>query len=172
VNTVGWPVIDGVLILIVWAVICAATPFLGRWLVRLRTSLLSKGADTERIRRELDSILCDYSSLEKLRFGAGLFINVKRLQDEADERESERTHAHQPVLLGDRDQPLYWRHDNVDLAYFSEDKSLCLIEFKMVPHHGAESSLSGYLDRLPRKSIEYLIITHPDADHGKPNLPD
>lgn len=119
-NTVGWPVIDGVLILIVRAVTCAATPFFARWLVRLRTSLLSKGTDTERIRRELDSILCDYSNLEKLRFGAGLFINLKRLQDEADERKSERTHAHKLVLLRDRDQPLYWRHENVDLGHFSE----------------------------------------------------
>ena len=86
-NTIGWPVVDGVLILIAWAVLCAAGRFLGRLLVHLRSSFLSNGGDSDRIRRELDAILHDYSNFEKLMFAAGLFINMKSLQDEADERD-------------------------------------------------------------------------------------
>jgi hypothetical protein len=130
-----------------WAVLCAAGRFLGRWLVRLRTSLLSNGADSDRIRRELEAILDDYSNLEKLKFAAGLFINMKHLQDEADERESEYTLAYPIIITGDPAQLL------------------------SAPHHGAAWSFSGRLDELHCTSIDYLIVTHPDADHAPPKLP-
>lgn len=145
-NTIGWPVLDGVLILIAWAVLCAAGRFLGRLLVHLRTSLLSHGRDSDRIRRELDAILYDYSNLEKLVFAAGLFINMKSLQDEADERESEHTLTYPIVITGDSAQLL------------------------AIPHHGSASSPSRYLDESHCTSIDYLIVTHPDADHT-PKLP-
>ena len=145
-NTIGWPVLDGVLILIAWAVLCAAGPFLERLLVHLRTSLLSHGRDSDRIRRELDAILYDYSNLEKLVFAAGLFINMKDLQDEANERESEYTLTYPIVITGDSAQLL------------------------TAPHHGTASSLSMYLNESHCASIDYLIVTHPDADHT-PKLP-
>jgi hypothetical protein len=180
-NTVGWPVLSGILVLIAWAVICRAAGLLGRWLVHLRTSLLRRGADSERIRREFESILSDCSKFERLRLGAGLFVNMRRLQGEADERECERTkiasrteQAQRFVHLGDPDQPLYWVHSNVDLAWF-DDKSLRLVEFKApeaksdfirISHHGTARNLAKKL-----KSIDYLVITHPDADHLKSNAP-
>lgn len=143
-NTVGWPVLDGVLILIAWAVLCAAGRILGRWLVHLRTSLLSNGADSDRIRRELEAILCDYSNLGKLIFAAGLFINMKHLQDEADERESEYALTY-PIII------------NRDSA-----------QLLSAPLHSAASSLSGYLHESHCTSIDYLIVTHPDTDHAPP----
>jgi len=141
VNTIGWPVVDGVLILIAWAVLCAAGRFLGRLLVHLRSSFLSNGGDSDRIRRELDAILHDYSNFEKLMFAAGLFINMKSLQDEADERESEHILTY-PIVI-------------------TEDSAQLLA----TPHHGSASSLSRYLDESHCTSIDCLIVTHPDADH-------
>jgi hypothetical protein len=91
VNSIFTPgVIDGLIILAVWAVFCSASGAIARILVRCRIALLPPGPDAERTSEELSGMLSEFKRIDQLRFALSLYIHFSRLQAELERRGSDR----------------------------------------------------------------------------------
>src|ERR1700722_14749025 len=63
-------------------VVCAAFTPVIRHIVRRLTSVLPKTPDTERVQEELEGLVDEMSSEERIELAASLLLNITRLRDE------------------------------------------------------------------------------------------